>query len=164
MPMEERRADKANRQKAENKIAALKLGDKWAKPTNAGNGRVRLKHECGASVEGNELTLYALVHAGKVVAYDLTLDEGVAAAESVAASIAEAAEQAKRDAAARFDALPDEEKQAIYAKREARALEQIAKAQAALDEARAAAASLKNSGGPSPISQGNRKPIVKKGE
>jgi hypothetical protein len=89
MPMEERRADKANREKAEGKIAALKLGDKWAKPTNAGNGRIRLKHESGVTVEGNELSLYAVVMAGKVAGYDFKLQEAIQAVEASAKTVEE---------------------------------------------------------------------------
>lgn len=108
MPVEERRADKVNREKAEGEIAELGLSDKWAKPVNAGNGRIRLKHESGVTVEGNEFSLYAVVTGGNVAGYGYKLGEAIRAVESSAETVEEpkAAEESK--AAEDYEVVLDE--------------------------------------------------------
>ena len=82
--MSRERTHKLARDKAEADVAALKLSADWSAPTDAGNGRIRLKHTTGFTVEGNRASEYAVVIGDKVVGYGYSLKAAVDAVEAVA--------------------------------------------------------------------------------
>lgn len=82
--MSRERTHKLARDKAEADVAALKLSADWSAPTDAGNGRIRLNHTTGVTVEGNRASEYAVVIGDKVVGYGYSLKAAVDAVEAVA--------------------------------------------------------------------------------
>lgn len=82
--MSRERTHKLARDKAEADVAALKLSADWSAPKDAGNGRIRLEHTTGFTVEGNRGSEYAVVIGDKVVGYGYSLKAAVDAVEAAA--------------------------------------------------------------------------------